>query len=439
MKHKELLFQVLPLSAVNAISFLVLFVDRSMLSQVSIEALAAVGIAPAILGVGMGATTGLITYVQRNISANKTSMQINSALSTALYVALAISIPIATMLFFLPSQIASLFFSGKTHELATDYLKIMSLMIPFFGMNQVAIGYYLGTLKAKYRLHISLLSAALAIIFNLILIPPWGVKGAAYGTVLTYVLTSLGNYIVVKKFSSFKFVRANQADLKEALSESMAIYAQQISYYIQTNFMNFLIAKISVPAFAIYNIVNMLLSIPSAIGMSYGNTVGTYLIPFAESLDFGELNVRLRKAIAQSVLAGFILAITSLFFMDVVRAYYFKDHATFLSSKESFWILSFLCFWDVTCCLFQRVHYSLGNFSHSFKRLMLSQWFFGAPLAAVAVLYFRTDVGGFFLCYAAERIFLSAALIHLWKLKYGFATSLDVRSMLNPNQGEARL
>ena len=413
MTHKDLFCQVVPTTAVSALAFLIAFVDRSMVARISIEALAAIGITPAIIGFGIGATTGLVTFVQKRVAAAEGK---DAAISSALLLSLIISVPFSIAVFFASPFICQRFFTGTTASLAQQYMQIMAFTVPLNGVNQVTMGYWVGSLKSHLRLRINVVTTILSIGLHLIIIPILGVQGAALSSLLTMLFSAVVNFTAMKKVAQFKF--SAPTEMKMAFQDAYQIFLHQIAFHIQTNIFNYLVAHLSVAGFAVYNVINTFLLIPSAIGSGYGLIGGSYLLAPYKNADHKEMHERFNKLIRQSVVVGLILGMLAIILETLIRKFYFGSTDAFAISKFPYWTFVVLCVVDIVCCLFQRVHYSLDNIASSLKRLLVSQWLVGTPLAWIAVILLKVDIGGFFAVYAFERVFLTAILADLWRRRF---------------------
>lgn len=422
MTHKDLFHQVVPTTMISALHFFIVFVDRSMIAQVSIEALAAIGITPAIIGFGVGATAGLLTFVQKRVRGAEES---NVAISSALLLSLILTIPFTVLVFLASPYICQQFFSGTTASLAQQYMQIMVFTLPLAGLNQVVMGYWIGSLQSHLRFRINIVTTVIAIGLHLALIPPFGVQGAAISSLLTILFSATVNFIAMKKLSGFRFVAPTE--MKSAFQDSYQIFLHQMSFHVQTNILNYLVAQMSVAGFAVYNVINTLLIIPSAIGSSYGLIGGSYLLAPYKNAEYREMGQRLNKIIKQSLFVGLILAILAIAFESLVRRFYFGTSEGFAISRFPYWIFVVLCVVDIICCLFQRIHYSLDNITSSFRRLLVSQWLVGTPLAWFTVVILKVDITGFFIVYAFERVFLTAILVDLWRRRFSVAEHCQVR------------
>ncbi|ELY42680.1 polysaccharide biosynthesis protein [Natronorubrum bangense JCM 10635] len=151
---------------------------------------------------------------------------------TALTQTLAVYIP-AAMGVFLVAEPAIIFIFGLEYEGAIIVLQILSIFIILKSVTKITSDGldYLG--RAKSRAYVMTASSILNLILNIILIPHFGVEGAALATVISYSIYTLFNLYLVKIELGVKMERI-YSDIIKILFVSiiMAIFVLYLLKYV---------------------------------------------------------------------------------------------------------------------------------------------------------------------------------------------------------------
>jgi O-antigen/teichoic acid export membrane protein len=115
-----------------------------------------------------------------------------------------ISIPVVTILAYLSEVYINLFF-GKEYLAGAIVLKIFVIGIIFYSFAQLNNMILSGIGKPKLPAKIIGISAVANIIINLILIPKYGIIGAALGTSISYVVAFVMTIKHMKQILKLKF------------------------------------------------------------------------------------------------------------------------------------------------------------------------------------------------------------------------------------------
>ena len=98
----------------------------------------------------------------------------------------------------LPTTFFEWVFSGEFSDIRTVIL-LMAPGIVFFSAHTVLANYFSGTGKPKYNLYASLIGLSVTVVSVFILIPLWGIRGAAITTSLTYTALFVYQWIIFHK------------------------------------------------------------------------------------------------------------------------------------------------------------------------------------------------------------------------------------------------
>ena len=101
---------------------------------------------------------------------------------------------------------------GDVFRSASTALMVLSIGAIFYGLAFINISFLLGIIGPKLNTMITLSSAAINIIFNLALIPRFGILGAAIGTSIGYFI-----YFILSTYFLYKHIRIRQNYLQYVL------------------------------------------------------------------------------------------------------------------------------------------------------------------------------------------------------------------------------
>ena len=98
----------------------------------------------------------------------------------------------------LPTSFFEWLFSGEFSDIRTVIL-LMAPGIVFFSAHTVLANYFSGTGKPKYNLYASLIGLSVTLVSAFVLIPLWGIRGAAITTSMTYTALFVYQWTVFHK------------------------------------------------------------------------------------------------------------------------------------------------------------------------------------------------------------------------------------------------
>lgn len=131
-----------------------------------------------------------------------------------------ITVPVFFLIYVLPEFVVNTLYDYRYIE-ASNILQILALgfmMNSLFGLNYYTL---MATGKANFLMICSLFSAALKIILNLILIPSYGMIGAAIASIISY--TTIEIYMTLKLYKFYKIHPFSSKYLKVILVSILLI------------------------------------------------------------------------------------------------------------------------------------------------------------------------------------------------------------------------
>jgi O-antigen/teichoic acid export membrane protein len=115
-----------------------------------------------------------------------------------------IIVPAVFAMFSFSEILISLLF-GKSYVLASNTLKILSIGMIFGTLNSVCVNFFAGIGKPQINSKIIYTAAIFNLVANLIVIPIWGIIGAAITTSLSYFIMMVIGLINIRKFIKVEF------------------------------------------------------------------------------------------------------------------------------------------------------------------------------------------------------------------------------------------
>jgi len=240
-KHKKILKIALPAGVNSLLDMLQVITDLIMVGRISPFAVASVGLGLQSLMLVFSMLTllhiGTNALLSRFIGASRIK-RASMGLSTLLQFALIFSLPIAILWYLLSSYIFIWFSTApEVASLGADYMQILTLMMPFIFVKLVFVSALSASGDTKTPMYIKLISIAINVILNYILIfghfgsPALGVLGAGLSTVIINILELIVYLILYLKgrmvytpylyFSKSLLRRALKASLVSMWNSSM--------------------------------------------------------------------------------------------------------------------------------------------------------------------------------------------------------------------------
>ena len=132
--------------------------------------------------------------------------QLNKLLTFNLNIFLTVFIPLSLMIIYFNQFISEIFIGDKFTEYSTQLIPLFAVMFFIWGTKIYHFDYYF-QLKEKthYPMLILGLGSMLNIGFNILLIPKYGILGAAYATIIVYFLIFLLSVMISKTLIKIDF------------------------------------------------------------------------------------------------------------------------------------------------------------------------------------------------------------------------------------------
>jgi len=381
--YKEIWKISLPIIAGLIAQNVMIVIDTAFLGRVGEVGLGAGAIgglfylAVVMLGIGFG-TGAQIMMGRRN--GEKNFHQIGFIMDHSFYFLFFL----ALLLFILMLLLSPLFLqytvsSNAIYEASSQFMKYRMWGIFFAFVNVAFTSFYIGITKTRVLTISTTLLSLVNIILDYCLIfghwgfPEMGVGGAALASTIAEASASIFfifytyNFIDIKKYNLFGFLKYNKVMLKSILNISAPVMAQYfISFSAWFSFF-MMIEHMGQHALAISNIarsVYILLMIPIWGLSSATNTLVSNLIGAGRSYKVIPL---IKKVIVISLLCTFVVILLMLAFIRPLLSVYTKDTLLITDTIPALYVIAVaLILFSVSMIIFNGVSGS-GNTKSSFR------------------------------------------------------------------------
>ncbi len=224
---KELLKFGLPIVPVGVSGILLQLVDRPILKLLMDDSAVGIYQANYRLGIFMALITGMFEFAWRPFFlSHAKDPNAKSIFARVMTYYLAISAFIFLALSFFLEHIIRYKFFGKKYILPPEYwsgLEVVPLVLLSYIFSGIGTNLNAGIQiekKTKYLFPTSLSGSVTKIVLTFLLVPHFGIMGAAYATLLGYLMVEISLYVVVQKFYyiEYEFVRIGKLVLSVAIA-----------------------------------------------------------------------------------------------------------------------------------------------------------------------------------------------------------------------------
>jgi len=160
---------------------------------------------PTVLLIGhiSGAMCTVLFPIVSEIWAKKDTARLKSAVSSLYTYAAFITLPFILAIIVYPKSILKIFF-GPSYVSGFWAMRILAIGVIFIALAKINFSILLGIGKPKEITRITFFTAGFNALFNILLIPTFGIEGAAVTTTLSYLIMLLWSYRRTMRFVKFK-------------------------------------------------------------------------------------------------------------------------------------------------------------------------------------------------------------------------------------------
>jgi Na+-driven multidrug efflux pump len=414
ISHRQIFDLAWPYTLSMATTFIIQAVDSTMVAPLGSSALAALAVAASAAFIPNAVTMGLITSVQKRCALTKDPNAIREVLAGGFLISLLIALPFTAIYFTFADSIARFYTSSETARLASQYLKILSFSFVFASFNQTLNGYWIGSLKSKTRLVITLAAMTLAVCGNLLLTPKFGLPGVAFAAVAAIVGSFLLNLYLTCRTVGLRWKLPPLRTVGEDTKTVIGICAHQVLLALTLNAAIVVVGLIGIDALAVANVISVLALPALYLGIGYGTATGTFLAQSIQTRDLAATKEICRRALMQIFFVSLGLGVLILIFATPLRHWYFKDPATFELSKTPIYMLAALYIIDGFCTALQRFHF-ISDSTHTSMLIMGAvQWGVFLPIAWIGTKFLAMGYVTYLSFHLMQRGVIAIALYATW-------------------------
>jgi putative MATE family efflux protein len=424
---KEVAITSLPLILAQLSEIVFSLVDTVMVGKLGTTELASVGLSmtavcfiqAAILGIG----NGVQAQASRRVGEGK-KVLVGDAMKSGIYLAITLGIPLIFLSIWLAPFFMNLISDNKEiADYGTKYFEIRMIGIIGYAINISFRGFWSSLKLDKYFTWITLISHALNIILNYLLIygnygfPRLEVAGSAIATnIALYFGMVLHFFFLIKKRKEygFNFKIPKKKNFVSLLSLSVPSGLQQMFFWLGFVVLLWIVGKVGEGDLAIthvilqFNFVSILIGI--AIGVASGAMVGRAMGQERneEAYEWGIIAAKYAFVIIGSI--GFILAV----FTQFITKIYFEKELL----QTAFWpfLISSAIMWTESIVfVFMYSLFGAGDMKRPVIVTVLLQWLFFLPLCYVIGYQYKFGVLGIWSLFAIYRVIIAILLYKQWK------------------------
>ena len=295
--YKSILSIGIPVLLENLVYNFINFLDNFMVGKekptlgLGVNAVSGLGIVNQIYFIFIVASFGLYSgasVLSSQYYGKKDYRHLSNILFFLIISSLLISFPFLLIAIFIPERLISFYTNNAiVIKLAVQYFKIAVLTFPITGLSFAFSMQFRVISKAKYAFYSSLLGLLINAVGNTILIPIYGISGAAFSTVMArllalvymiYITYSL-KLPIIDKFKNM--INIEFALIKSIVLISLPAFLHEIFWVIGTNFKTRFYSQIGPTQFAaivtVTTISSVIFSVFSGISNASAILIGNEL------------------------------------------------------------------------------------------------------------------------------------------------------------------
>ena len=401
--HGSTMRHILVLTATSSVGLMALFmvdlIDMYFLSLLGeVEVAAAIGYAGSILfftvSVGIGLSIAASALVARALGERLRSKARRITTHSLLYATILSTVIAVIVWIFVPELLSLLGASGRTHDLATSYLRIIVPAMPFMSIGICASAILRALGDPKRSMYVTLAGGIINALFDPLLIFTFGlgVDGAAWASVLarlTVMLVGLYGLITVHKALSKPKPHAYVQDAKAITTIALPAILTNVATPVGNAYVTYAIAPFGDSAVAGWAIIGRIIPVTFAGIFSVSGAVGPVIGQNLGAEKYGRVRQSMNDALTFTTIytlgAWLILAIASPYIV-----------AAFDASQEASNLISLFCIYLTPLFAFFGAMYVANAAFNNLGRAHYSALFnwARATLGTIPFVYFGAQYFG---------------------------------------------
>ena len=432
--YKSIFSIGIPVLLENLVYNLINFLDNFMVGRenpalgLGVNAVSGLGIINQIYFVFIVASFGLYSgasVLSSQYYGKKDYKHLSNILSFLIIASLLISFPFLLIVLFIPEKLVSFYTNDVlVIKLAVEYFRIAVLTFPLSGLS-FAFSMQLRVInKAKYAFYSSLIGLLVNAVGNILLIPIFGISGAAFATVvarllalvyMVYIVYSLKLPIIDKLKN---MINIETSLVKSILWISLPTFLHEIFWVVGTNFKTRFYSKIGVVEFAaivttttISSIVFSVFSgISNASAVIIGNELGKGDLKKAELVS----KVCIKLMFLLSIILGLILILTTPFILRIMGI---NTELSKLTNSIMYMEAISLVYKAISLLFVVGILRAGGDIYFGMIVDMVGVWFISLPLIYLGLNIFDLDIKYVYLLGGISDLFSSIICYFRYKEK----------------------
>ncbi|MGP1494593.1 MAG: MATE family efflux transporter [Streptobacillus sp.] len=432
--YKSIFSIGIPVLLENLVYNLINFLDNFMVGRenpalgLGVNAVSGLGIINQIYFVFIVASFGLYSgasVLSSQYYGKKDYKHLSNILSFLIIASLLISFPFLLIALFIPEKLVSFYTNDAlVIKLAVEYFRIAVLTFPLSGLS-FAFSMQLRVInKAKYAFYSSLIGLLVNAVGNILLIPIFGISGAAFATVVArflalvymiYIVYSLKLPIIDKLKN---MINIETSLVKSILWISLPTFLHEIFWVVGTNFKTRFYSKIGVVEFAaivttttISSIVFSVFSgISNASAVIIGNELGKGDLKKAELVS----KVCIKLMFLLSIILGLVLILTTPLILRIMGI---NTELNKLTNSIMYMEAISLVYKAISLLFVVGILRAGGDIYFGMIVDMVGVWFISLPLIYLGLNIFNLDIKYVYLLGGISDLFSSIICYFRYKKK----------------------
>lgn len=328
--------------------FIVDFINLYFLSLLNeVEVTAAVGYAGSILfftvSIGIGLSIAAAALVAPAIGRLDWEAAERLTLNVTLFTAMTTAVLSAVVWWFTPDLLTAFGATGRTHELARNYLWILIPSTPVLALGMCAAAVLRSLGDARRSMYVTLFGAIAAAILDPIFIFALnlGVEGAAIASVLArFVILATGVYGVVIVHGLVKswVVREFRSDMAATARIALPAILTNVATPVANAYVTFAMAPFGDGAVAAWAIIGRILPVAFAAVFAMTGAIGPII---GQNLGAGSFS-RVRQALTDALILTFCYSAAA---WAALALFHAELSALFNANEETAGLIRFFCVW----------------------------------------------------------------------------------------------
>ena len=401
--YKRILKIAIPVAFENLVFSLINFVDIFMIGKIGASAISALGIANQIFFIFSCAVYGLLSganVLAAQYYGNKDFKNLRKIMVITVGFGLILAFPFIILVILNPESLIRFYTEDlEVIQYSKSYLSISIYTFPLFAIGFSFAMQLRAINKPKYSLYSSIAALSVNMFLNMLLIPKYGVKGAAIATLIARLVTTVYLYLILKlrKVPILPVIsEISDIDLqfiKKVLSISVLTFVHESLWVLAESIKVMIYGRLGTEAFSAIQIVaginGLLFTLFTGVSNASAIIVGNEIGADNKEKVYGYSNeclklfsfVMIFVVIALNIIAPFILKVMGL-----------TENMYHITRKLIITQSIITSFYSYSILFLSGILRAGGDVMFCMVVEILIMWFIGIPLTYLSVNIFNLSV-----------------------------------------------